>query len=168
MTKQLVQVMQALTKVHEQFNQQAKRKETAIIQGDMAELESVMKAESPLIQQLRKLENTRLHLVAAWKEDNRVFKKDATMEQLLPHFPESERSELSYWSDKLISEVRALQRQNERNQLLIEDSLKFVNMSLDQMTVGNESYAGYSGNGKAADDTEADAGPARSLFDSKA
>ncbi|SES00145.1 flagellar protein FlgN [Salisediminibacterium halotolerans] len=168
MTKQLVQVMEALTKVHQQLNQQAKRKEQAIIQGDMAELEDVMKAESPLIQQLRKLENTRLYLVKNWKEANGIFKEDATMDELLPHFEESVRSELSYWSDQLVSEVRALQVQNERNQLLINDSLKFVNMSLDLMTVGNETYAGYSGTGEAADDAEADAGPVRSLFDSKA
>ena len=168
MSDQLVQVMQALTSVHERFNEQAAKKEKAIQQGDMPELDAIMKAESPLIQQLRKLENTRMYLVQEWMRENGVVKENITMDQLLPMFPGEQRGELQYWAERLMDEIGKLRERNERNQLLLQDSLKFVNMSLDAMTEDNRSFAGYSDTGSADNETGLADGPGRSLFDSKA
>ncbi|SES30264.1 FlgN protein [Salipaludibacillus aurantiacus] len=166
MVEQLIQIFQAMTVVHERFNEQAARKEEVIKKGDMPGLEQVMKEESPLIQQLRKLENTRQRLVQEWLEQKGIIKEDITMDKLIPLFPEKEREDLQYWQQRLMTEIHKLKDQNELNEQLLEDSLRFVNLSLDAMSPQNQ-FAGYGGDG-SNDDGE-DFGPGgRSLFDSKA
>ncbi|WP_280769576.1 flagellar protein FlgN [Salipaludibacillus daqingensis] len=165
MEQELIQIFQAMTVLHERFNEQAVRKEEVIKTGDMQGLEQVMKDESPLIQHLRKLENTRQHLVQEWMKEKGLVKENVTMEQLTPLFPEKDREDLLYWQQRLMTEIQKLKEQNNLNQQLLEDSLRFVNLSLDAMNPQNQ-FTSYSGAGEKEDDDEIDPG-GRSLFDSK-
>ncbi|PYZ92783.1 hypothetical protein CR194_14110 [Salipaludibacillus keqinensis] len=163
--QELIQIFQAMTVVHERFNEQAVRKEEVIKKGDMEGLEQVMKDESPLIQQLRKLENTRHHLVQQWMDEKGLVKENVTMAQLTPLFPEEEREELQYWQQRLMTEIHQLKEQNRLNEQMLQDSLRFVNLSLDAMSPQNQ-FSSYSGGGEKDDDDGFDPG-GRSLFDSK-
>lgn len=168
MEQKLIQIFQAMTVVHERFNEQAVRKEEAIKTGDMEGLDQVMKEESPLIQQLRKLENTRQHLVQQWMKDKGLVKENVTMDHLTPLFPEKEREDLQYWQQRLMTEIHKLKEQNSLNQQLLEDSLRFVNLSLDAMNPQDQNqFISYSGDGEKDDADDFKPG-GRSLFDSKA
>lgn len=167
MEQKLIQIFQAMTVVHERFNEQAVRKEEAIKTGDMEGLDQVMKEESPLIQQLGKLENTRQHLVQQWMKDKGLVKENVTMDHLTPLFPEKEREDLQYWQQRLMTEIHRLKEQNSLNQQLLEDSLRFVNLSLDAMSPQDQNqFISYSGDGEKDDDDDFKPG-GRSLFDSK-
>ncbi|WP_416147314.1 flagellar protein FlgN [Salipaludibacillus sp. HK11] len=163
--QELIKIFQAMTVVHERFNEQAIRKEDAIKKGEMDSLEQVMKEESPLIQQLGKLENTRQHLIQQWMKEKGLVKENVTMEQLIPLFPEKDRADLQSWQERLMTEIHKLKDQNELNQQLLEDSLRFVNLSLDAMHPQNQ-FVSYSGEGEKDDDEGFEPG-GRSLFDSK-
>lgn len=164
MEQELIQIFQAMTVVHERFNEQAVRKEETIKTGDMEGLDQVMKEESPLIQQLRKLENTRQHLVLQWMKDKGLVKENVTMDQLTPLFPAKEREAVEYWQRRLMTEIDKLKEQNSLNQQLLEDSLRFVNLSLDAMNPQEQNqFTSYSGDGEQDDDEQG----GRSLFDSK-
>jgi flagellar biosynthesis/type III secretory pathway chaperone len=165
--QKLIQIFQAMTVLHERFNEQAVRKEEAIKTGDMEGLDQIMKDESPLIQQLRKLENTRQHLVQQWMKDKGLVKENVTMDQLMPLFPEKEREDMLYWQQRLMTEIHKLKQQNNLNQQLLEDSLRFVNLSLDAMQPQDQNqFTSYSGDGEKDDDDDFKPG-GRSLFDSK-
>lgn len=166
MVQELIQIFQAMTVVHERFNEQALKKAEVIKKGDIAGLEQVMKDESPLIQQLGKLENTRQHLIQQWLEEKGLVKENVTMEQLIPLFPERDREELNEWQQRLVIEIQKLKEQNELNNQLLEDSLRFVNLSLDEMHPQNQ-FSSYSGSGKNDDDHDDYDQGNRSLFDSK-
>lgn len=164
--QELTQIFQAMTTVHERFNEQALKKEEAIKKGDMAGLDQVLKDESALLQHLRKLENSRQHLILQWMNEKELVKENVTMEQLLPLLPEKEREELSDWQKRLLIEIQKLKDQNELNRQMLEDSLRFVNLSLDAMHPQNQ-FSSYSGTGKNEDEDDFDPDK-RSLFDSKA
>ncbi|UCZ52696.1 flagellar protein FlgN [Bacillus shivajii] len=163
MSKQLAQILQAMTAIHKKFNDQAKEKQAVIKEGDMAQLEQLMKDETVLIQQLRKLEATRQHTVEQWMADKGLVKEDVTMETILQFFPE-ERTELEEWQEKLLHEIEQLKQQNDLNQQLLEESLRFVNMSLDSM----QPQSHFQNYGRPDVKTEEGPAPERSLFDSKA
>lgn len=164
MSKQFVQIIQAMTVLHEKFNKSAKEKLTVIKEGDMTALERIMKDESVLIQQLHKLEATRLHEVEVLAAGKGLVKEDVTIETLLPFFSEGERKEVEHWQDRLLSEIMELKQQNDLNQQLLEESLRFVNMSLDAMQPQSqfENYQVPNMKNKENTDTK------HSLFDSKA
>ncbi|RKL68328.1 hypothetical protein CR203_07560 [Salipaludibacillus neizhouensis] len=165
MVQELIQIFQAMTVVHERFNEQAFKKEEVIKKGDMAGLDQVLKGESALIQHLRKLENTRQHLIQQWMDEKGLVKENVTMDQLLPLLPEKEREDLSNWQNRLVIEIQKLKEQNELNRQMLEDSLRFVNLSLDAMHPQNQ-FSSYSGTGENEDEDDFDPGK-RSLFDSK-
>ncbi|MFA9558920.1 flagellar protein FlgN [Evansella sp. AB-rgal1] len=165
MKHEIITIFQALTGVHEKFNENALEKQDAVKKGDMPALENVMKEETVLIQQLRKLENTREHVVNAWMIDKGFVKEDVTMDKLLQFFPEEERQELLLWQQRLVSEIEKLKHQNELNRKLLEESLRFVNISLDAMYPRGE-YENYQ---RPTSHKVQDVGmEGKSLFDSKA
>ncbi|MDQ0254527.1 flagellar biosynthesis/type III secretory pathway chaperone [Evansella vedderi] len=163
--QELIQIFQVLTVVHEQMNEKALLKQEAVKKGNIPELEQVMKEEAALIQKLRKLENTRLHAVGLWMKEKGFVEETATMETLLKYFPERLRPELEEWSQRLVAEITKLKHQNELNQQLIEESLRFVNMSLDSMNPQQE-FGNYKRPQDKGDNDFESTG--RSLFDSKA
>ncbi|MCR6095060.1 flagellar protein FlgN [Salipaludibacillus agaradhaerens] len=166
MVEQLIQILQAMTVVHERFNEQAVRKEEIIKKGNIEGLEQIMKEESPFIQKLRKLENARQTVIRQWMEDKGIFEEEVTMAHLLPLFPESEREQLHYWQQRLMTEIHTLKQQNDLNHQLLEDSLRFVNFSIDVMSPKTP-FSSYSHDGRN-EDFEDKEGSGPSLFDSKA
>ncbi|MDG5786676.1 flagellar protein FlgN [Evansella sp. AB-P1] len=163
--KQIITVFQALTAVHEKFNAQALQKEEVVKKGDIPALEKLLKEESALVQQLRKLEQTRHHLVQTWLEEKGFVKEDVTMDKLLQFYPEEEREDLQYWQQCLMTEISKLKQQNEFNQQLIEESLRFVNMSLESMQPKND-LGNYERPNRKINQSYSSEG--RSIFDSKA
>lgn len=164
---EIITIFKALTAVHEKFNEKAIKKEEAVKKNDIPTLNELLKEESALIQQLRKLENTRQHVVHAWMQEKGFVKEDVTFEQLLKFFPEEHKEELQQWKERLVSEITKLKDQNELNQQLIEDSLRFVNMSLDAMQPQQE-FSNYQKPTSSRRGMDEDIGFGnRSLFDSK-
>ena len=161
----IITVFQALIEVHETFNELAVKKLDIVKKGNMQALDELLKEEATLIQQLGKLENTRQHVVQAWMQDKGFVKEDVRFEQLLNLFPHERVAELQQLEQRLVLEIKKLKEQNDLNQQLLEESLRFVNMSLDAMQPQQEfnNYQKPSGKNKN-DDFEAEG---RSLFDSK-
>lgn len=166
LARELLTIFQAMTVLHEEFNKKALEKQEAVKTGNMASLDQIIKDESMLVSKLRKLEYTREQTVKMWMQERGIVSEDVTMEHLLQFFPEEDRKTLQYWQRRLITEINKLKEQNEFNQQLIEESLRFVNMSLDSFHPQKE-YGNYNHPGaKSTDKDDYEAG-GRSLFDSK-
>ncbi|QKS72359.1 flagellar protein FlgN [Paenalkalicoccus suaedae] len=164
MEQQFVTVFQAFVVVHQRLNEQAAEKAQIIKNGDIKALDELIKKETPLIHQLRKLENTRQQLVSNWLNERGIIADDVTMQTIIPTFSDETQKKLNRLQEQLVVEITTLKEQNEVNRSLLEDSLKFVNLSLDTFQPQNQ-FNDYS-NGQAGDDDGPETG--RSLFDSKA
>src|SRR5690554_2452611 len=150
--QEIVTIFKALTAVHEKFNEKAIEKQEAVKKGNMQALDQLLKEESALIQQLGKLENTRQHVVNAWMQEKGFVKENVTFEQLMKFFTEENKEELLHWEQRLVQEITKLKQQNELNQQLIEESLRFVNMSLDAMQPKQEFSNYHNPSGKKMND----------------
>src|SRR5699024_5672202 len=90
--------------------------------------------------------------------------EEATMSEVKKHATTDEKEMLDQLQEELLIVILQLKRQNEFNQQLIEESLAFVNLSLDLMVPHQEDIS-Y----KRPDDEEHDRyDRGHSLFDSKA
>lgn len=163
MTEDLKKIFQALIIVHQRLLEQAERKEEIVKKGDIPALDQLMKEEMPIITQLNKLENARHATVQKWLQNQGVIAADATMAQLAPAFSPEDQEVFAELQETLIKEVEKLQSQNELNKQLLEDSLRFINLSLDTARPQSQ-FTSYSGKGGSDEDEQ----QGRALFDSKA
>lgn len=156
-------VLADMIKLHKIFNELAIEKTGIIKKGDMPALDQLLKKETLLIKQLKKLEQDRLFVVNEYLSNKGMAKEDVTMDELIESATLEEQDVLQRLQKGLLSEIKMLQEHNELNQQLIQDSLRFVNLSLDLIAPDPEevnyqrpTQKGYS------------EGSGRSIFDSKA
>ncbi|WP_209121474.1 flagellar protein FlgN [Alkalihalobacillus sp. BA299] len=161
--KAVIKVLADLIKLHQVLNEIAVEKTEIVKKGEMPALDLLIKKEVALIQQLRKLEENRMLVVEQFFTDKGLVTEDVTMDQLIEHAPKDEQSLLLKLYRALLSEIDTLKKNNELNQQLIEDSLRFVNLSLDLLTPEPDDV-NYQRPTKSNNDTVA----SRSIFDSKA
>ena len=160
--KLIIENMKKLVQIHEAILELATEKTTCLTKGDISHLKSIMQKEAVLLKQLQRLEQERQRLVLFFMRSKGLVTESGTLTELLPHVDEEEQKTLSSFQKHLIQLITKLKEKNELNQQLIQDSLRFVNLSLDVLHPEQET-----GN-YGRPDKEDDEPLGRSLFDSKA
>lgn len=154
--------MKKLVQVHRTFNDLAEEKTVTLTKGDISHLRSLLQKESAILKQLQQLEQERARLVRFFINGKGLVTEGGTLNELIPHVTNEEKEELLSLQKDLIEQIEILKKKNELNQQLIQDSLRFVNLSLDvlqpELDTGNY--------GRTNKDDDEPMG--RSLFDSKA
>lgn len=159
----IASVLADLIKLHKQFNEMAKEKTEIIRKNDMPALDQLLKKETALIKQLKKLEQDRLFVVNEYLRKKGIAREGVTMAGLIEMASGSEQVVLNKLQKGLLSEIEQLKEQNALNQQLLEDSLRFVNLSLDLIAPDPEDVNYRRPNSRGYED-----GMNRSIFDSKA
>lgn len=154
--------MKKLVQSHEAVHELADEKTTCLTKGDISHLKSIMQKEAVLVKQLQRLEQERHRLVQFFIRSKGLVTETGTLTELLPQFDEDEKKTLVSLQTHLVEQITSLKEKNELNQQLIQDSLRFVNLSLDM--IHPEKDTGNYGRPDKDDDEP----QGRSLFDSKA
>ncbi|NJP37052.1 flagellar protein FlgN [Alkalicoccus luteus] len=162
MKENLYTILQAQLSVHEELLTAAEEKTAAVQHNDTKALDDLVRQEAGLAARLSKLEAARRTLTAGLLRAQNLPPKQATLSDLAPLLTEDEKETFSAIRTKLIEVVDKLQAQNDLNRQLLEDSLRFVSVSLDTMKP-NRQFSSYSGSGREEEEQNG-----RSLFDSKA
>ncbi len=158
----IIECMQKLVQVHHTFNQLAAEKTQSLLKGDISHLRSILHKESASLKQLQQRELERRRLVRIFFNSKGFVTENGTITELLPHLSGVEKEELLSLQKNLMEEIEQLKQKNELNQQLLQDSLRFVNLSLDIIQPEFDSGT-YSKSNMDADEPQG-----RSLFDSKA
>lgn len=128
----IVEAMDALVAVHRTLNEQAERKTEVLKNGDMQGLESLLKEEEATAAQLKSLEDRRERDVNEFLREKGITSDDPlTVSQIAELAPQHEKEEMYRLRDELLAEIVDLKRQNALNQSLIEQSLHFIDVSLN-------------------------------------
>lgn len=159
----LTETLEQLLLVHERLNDLAKQKTESLTKGDVSDLKIFIQKETALIKQLQVFEKDRLKIVHQLAIAGGFNIRSGTIAEILPHLDLSEKEGVELLQKQLIESITILKQQNELNQQLIEESMRFVNMSLDMIQPEQES-----GNYERPTTTNNEHNPGRSLFDSKA
>ncbi len=151
---------------NQQIYQLATEKKDILIVGNIDALARVVQQEGELIKRMGKLEAERQQLVNHIIQQYDIRQNEVRLSDLLAQVPNSpdkeELSQLFVELSALLSEVHSL---NELNQQLIENSLDFVNYSIELFTDTEDEQIYQK---PIAQDTSSTNYQRRSIFDTKA
>lgn len=159
--KTINESLHALTVIHEELLKVSERKTDVIKEGSTDKLQAVLAEERKYIKILEQAEQKRQKAVEEWYTDKRLPRENMTITNMLEILTdEQEQQELEHMTIKLTKAITQLKQQEQLNQSLIQQSMQFVQLSLDMLnpTIQSMNY------GK----TQESGGSKRSVFDSKA
>ena len=152
----VIVIMEKLLALHEGLLQLAVKKTDIVKSGDAKELQQLTKEESKFVKAIGQLEQERLTLTAN-------LGTGATISELIEKATDSEADKLLQLKNKLTDVIKQLQERNELNEGLLQQSLQFVQVTLNSINPEPTSVT-YEG----AATGKKPAAPTRSMFDSKA
>lgn len=158
----LIQTLHNTLLLHKSLNQLAKKKTEILKTGDTEALNSLLKEEKKHIQAIYKFELERIEVSKALlsKSDRQI--DNPTITDCIEVANISDKQKLTKLKVELQSQINALADRNKLNQQMLEQSLQFVNMSLDilmpDIDTFNYERPGYTGQYEDG----------RSIFNSKA
>jgi flagellar biosynthesis/type III secretory pathway chaperone len=157
--KQLIELLEKHVKLHKGLLELATKKTEVLKKGDMEALTGIMKEEQKYIAAINQIERERTRVVEAMVsgEDER------TLTACILRTEGTERTILEKLRDELSVVISELKNINLLNQQLTQQSLQFVNMTLD-MVMPQPRNMNYAAPNKVPNPYEG----GRSLFDSKA
>ncbi|MGO4888796.1 flagellar protein FlgN [Anaerobacillus sp. MEB173] len=161
-SKQMVGVLEGMIKLHCTLYELAVEKTDVVMKGDIQALNEIVKKEAETVKQVMRLNAERNKLMYAFKKDKGWTTEDVTLQDFIAATGEEEQPKLSELQQNLVQEIEQLKQRNELNQQLLEDSLRFVNLSLD-LVMPDEEAIHYRHPTKKGYDSQ----QGYSLFDSK-
>jgi flagellar biosynthesis/type III secretory pathway chaperone len=157
--KQLIELLEKHVKLHKGLLELAKKKTEVLKKGDMEALSGIMKEEQKYIAAINQIERERIQVVEAMISGE----EERTLTACISRTEGTERTMLEKLRDELSAVISELKNINLLNQQLIQQSLQFVNMTLD-MIMPQPQDINYGTPNKTPNPYEG----GRSLFDSKA
>lgn len=159
--KPMIQVLTKLVNVHKSLLENARQKTEVVKEGSVEQLQMILVKERKYIQVLEQAEAERKKEVENWFLQQGLPLNNATITEILDHIPNNEeKKELENQTVALTEMITSLKQQEQLNQALIQQSMQFVQLSLDMM---NPSIKNMNYGNKQETSTEK-----RSVFDSKA
>lgn len=162
--KPIIALMNKLGSLHQSLLTLSKEKTEHLKEGNMADLQSLLVTERKHIQAINQVESEREKLAHQWFQARGLQDQQPTVSAMLAEVAvDKEKDQLQAAFEQLIYVLAELKQQEQLNQQLTQQSLQFVELSMDmlQPSMKNMNYGKPNAKGT-------DTGSKRSLFDSKA
>jgi flagellar biosynthesis/type III secretory pathway chaperone len=162
----VVEILEQLIAEHERMLKLARHKKDVLIKGAINDLARILQFESRCINTIQSLELEREKCISLYLMQRGIRKETCYISDLIEMAGSTEMKQALERCQKRLGEVIGeLKSLNDLNQKLIEQSLAFVNMTLEEMTAPPEQEHVYQKvNARQNPYTKA----ARGFFDSKA
>ncbi|MFC5448792.1 flagellar protein FlgN [Paenibacillus aestuarii] len=141
----LIEVLEQLIELHQALLQLGKDKTPVLVKNEVDKLSSIVQKEKSLVKKVEELDRKRVQLIGeylisrGYNPDPRIRISDLVKVV----FKAEEKKALIDVQARLLESIRELQKQNEMNQKLVEQSLAFINYTLDLFVKTPEQDAFY-------------------------
>ncbi|PAV31014.1 flagellar protein FlgN [Virgibacillus profundi] len=159
----IIQSLEKLVNLHMELLEISLQKTEVVKDGSIDKLQAVLLKERKSVRAIEQAEVIRQTEVEEWFSHKQLPKGEATITNMLELITdEQEKITLGNITIKLTQSITKLKQQEQLNQALINQSMQFVQLSLDMMnpSIKNMNY----GNKKGSEPEP----NKRSVFDSKA
>lgn len=160
-TQQIINTLKSLVEAQKSLLALSEQKTVQVTDGQIDKLQATLVKEQKALQLVEKVETKRVQEVNRWCQDHSLSGDQATMTGMLEHLPNDEvKHELEVVATELTETIVKLKQQEELNQILLQQSMQFVQLSLELLnpSIGNMNYSGKDKTNQMG----------RSVFDSKA
>jgi flagellar biosynthesis/type III secretory pathway chaperone len=141
----LTDAMENLIRIHDSLLELAKQKTQVLVQNDVDQLNRIVNKESVLVRQIMELDRERVEAIDAFLAE-KCYKPipNITISELAKLiFKAEDKQRLSDKQKALLERVDRLREHNTLNQQLIEQSLAFIDYTLDLIIGSPEEEAIY-------------------------
>jgi flagellar biosynthesis/type III secretory pathway chaperone len=157
----IIEKLDKLTTIHEQLLAVSHEKTAVVKEGNVEKLQSVLIKERKLVQQLDQAEEKRQQEVVLWFSNHGAPTEEVTVTNILNHLAsEAEKKAIENSVVRLTEVIVKLKQQEQLNMALIQQSMQFVQLSIDLLSPSLKNMNYGKDNDKPAIN--------RSVFDSKA
>ncbi|MFD1849024.1 flagellar protein FlgN [Oceanobacillus bengalensis] len=158
----IIQSLEQLVLMHEELLNVSKEKTEVIKEGSVEKLQAILAKERKQIRKVEQVEDKRRVIVEEWFTSRNLSLEDMTISRILDGLEEeADKETIAAVTTKLTEVITALKQQEQLNQTLLNQSMQFVQLSLDvlQPSITKLNY------GKQKNESER---ASRSIFDSQA
>ncbi len=157
----LVETLEQEMKVYEDMLALSKSKTDLVIQGKVAELEKLVKLEQTLLLKISKLEKKREESLAEIAAALGINSSEVNISSLIGALGEDGAGKLKSCQERMLKVLNELKEINGLNSKLIQNSLDYIDFSLNLLAGVDSGLENYGKTGKTEDSKK------RSLFDVK-
>lgn len=136
----IIQTLNELIFHYKHINEMAKEKTNIVKNNKIEALQKIIKEENKLIRTIRKLEGALMKETRSFLLEKGVSTEEPTISKMIEVAEDYEKEALLERKNVLENELKELKRQNDLNQQLLEQSLQFVEMSLDLLNPDIDAY----------------------------
>jgi flagellar biosynthesis/type III secretory pathway chaperone len=141
--KPIIQVMETMLGAHMKLIDATKEKRSALVDGDMSALHSIIYRVNSCTDEIQQLEEERKRLVAEYMKEKGYTSSAVTVEEVLAMMVDEEaKTRLNLIVSQLRDVIEEIRKINESNQQLIQSSLSYIQYSIG-MFVSKEPSIGY-------------------------
>lgn len=151
LVKELIEVLEQENKVYEDILKISKNKTSVIVEGKVKELENIVKLEQSLVLQMARLEGQRESIVDKVSQSLKIDAADLTITELAKHLENEEARKLKWVQDKLGNTLKELKDTNELNTKLIQNSLEYINFSVNLLSDASSGSNNYGNTGQVGE-----------------
>ncbi|MGI6587819.1 MAG: flagellar protein FlgN [Peptococcia bacterium] len=131
--QELIKILEEQRENYRQLMDLSVQKHQYLINGDLDELNELTMQEETLIFQLGKLEGKREKCFSLLAELG-GFDENFTLQEVLPQLPQNSQEQLRQIQKDFSVLIQDLAKLNEENMLLLEQSLRFVNFTVESIS----------------------------------
>ncbi|MGP4040733.1 flagellar protein FlgN [Gracilibacillus sp. D59] len=160
----IIQHLNKLIELHDSLLHVSMQKTELLKENKIDDLQKLLVTEQKHVQAINQIEQKRIDAVATWAQANSLDTASVTVSAIIEDYATgADQKSLEEVTLKLAEKLVELRRQEDLNKQLTQQSLQFVQLSLDMMqpSMKNMNY------GKSKQQPQS-SGPKRSVFDSKA
>lgn len=126
--------LEQLLSLHTDLYEKSKIKTDVIKSGNIDALRSITSDERKWARTINDIQKELMSHTESFLEIFSISKETPSLRDCLTYMDEQEKESAKALQTKLVDQVKLIKRQNDLNQQLLEQSLAFVNMSLDLLT----------------------------------
>ncbi|WP_449355481.1 flagellar protein FlgN [Virgibacillus natechei] len=132
--KQIIKPLEHLVTIHEALVAISREKTEIVKEGAVEKLQSLLIKERKQINMLEKAEESRQEAVESWFLENKLPLTDTTLTRMLEIADNEDGiEELTAITITLTESITSLKQQEQLNKTLLNQSIKFVQLSLDMI-----------------------------------
>ena len=143
----LMDILEQETKIYEELLKLSKDKIDIIAKGKVIELDEITKTEQALVLKVGKLEAFREKIVNDLSQELRTNPWDLTISELIRYLDKNQAQRFEEYKTKLLNTINEIKTTNELNSKLIQNSIEYINFSVNVLSTIPEEGNNYGNTG---------------------
>jgi len=147
--QELVDRLEGIQAIYRQMLELAGRKQKELVKGNLEQIDALTKEEENLIYKAGRLEDERYEY-AGRLISHFQLKEDATLKELIEIAPPETKAKLHALQESMGQVIAQMDKLNQENIALIQQSLRFINFTVDMLSKPDDPATYSAGKEKSA------------------